>query len=94
MGRAKEQAEYQEAVGILCRVGALKECENHPGTYFDGPDDVEDAYRFANSAITAGTIILSSGQTRRQIMDRIKEAYDDNSGVGECQQCARNFNPD
>ncbi len=99
MGYWKERAvEDQDrndwARGILCEVGALEECENHDGTYFDGGGDVEEAYRLVNARITSGEIKLAAGETRRDLTDLIKAIYEENSGLDECQECARNFGPD
>jgi hypothetical protein len=62
----------------------VKECENHPGTYFEGSDDVEMAYRVANARITKGDIKLARGETRRDYTDRLKRVYEENSALEEC----------
>jgi hypothetical protein len=88
----EEQVEW--ARDLLCEVGALSECENHEGTYFDGPQDVEAAYRLLNARITSNEIILKPGQTRRDLTNLIKAVYEDNSGLSACPICERNFGPD
>ena len=89
----EQEAEYESARDLLCEVGALEECENHPGTYFDGGTDVTDAYKLANARVSSGEITLKPGQSRRDLTNLIKAVYDDNSGLGGCQECERNFGP-
>src|SRR5689334_21583501 len=55
----EEEEDYEWARSLLCEVGALEECENHPGTYFDGSGDVEAAYKLANARITSGELKLN-----------------------------------
>lgn len=86
-----EQEAYYAAVDFLCGLGVLEECENHPGTYFEGSGDITHAYQVANAGITAGTIALPPGETRRSYTDRLKATYDDNSGLDACQECAEHF---
>ena len=91
---AMEQEEsYQEARDFLVEIGTLKECENHPGTHFDGDGDLEKAYKMANARISRGDIVLSHGDTRRDYTDRLKEVYEDNSGLEGCQACEDAFGP-
>jgi hypothetical protein len=92
--KAMENEErYEWARQFLCEVGALKECENHEGTFFDGKIDVTEAYKIANARITSGKIALEDGETRRELTDLIKAVYDDNSGLSGCPTCEKNFGP-
>jgi hypothetical protein len=79
---------------LAVRSRALSECKNHPGTYFEGPKDVDEAYKRFNARITSGEIKLKSGQTRRDLTNLIKAVYDDNSGLSKCPICEKNFGPD
>jgi len=88
-----DQEEYEWARGILCEIGALEECENHPGTFFDGGNDVEGAYKLVNKRVTSGEIKLDKGQSRTDLTDLIKAVYDDNSGLTGCPECEENFGP-
>lgn len=88
----KEEA-WEWAKGVLVEVAALEECENHPGTYFEGYADVEEAYRYVNRKVTSGDIVLKRGQTRKDLTDLIKEVYDDNSALSGCPECEENFGP-
>ncbi|MHC4044852.1 hypothetical protein [Bradyrhizobium sp. 23AC] len=99
MGQAKwemmkKEEQHEWARTLLCELGILEECENHPGTYFDGDGDVERAYKVVNARISSGEITLKSGQERRDVTDLLKEVYEDNSGLDSCQECDRNFGPD
>jgi hypothetical protein len=93
MAMANEAA-YDEARGFLAQIGTLRECVDHPGTYFDGDGDLERAYKGANARITKGVIVLSPDETRRNYTDRLKEVYEDNSGMEGCQECEDHFGPD
>jgi hypothetical protein len=99
MGQAKremmeKEEEYEWARGLLCELGTLEECENHPGTYFDGDGDIAGAYKIVNARIKSGEIALKPDQTTRDVTDLLKQVYEDNSGVDSCQECDRNFGPD
>jgi hypothetical protein len=94
MGFAKRQMEEaeelrSEAMRVLLHVGALEECEYHTGEYFEGSSDVEEAYKAANSRITADKIVLPHGTTRRDFTDIIKGVYDDNSNLSGCSACEK-----
>jgi hypothetical protein len=90
MAMAKQEA-YDEARDFLVELGTLEECENHPGTYFEGDGDLEKAYRAANACLTKGNIVLARGESQRDFTDRLKEVYDDNAGLEGCQECAEHF---
>ncbi len=96
MKRMQEDAdaEYDWARGLLCEVGALEECENHPGIYFAGKGDVQKAYQEANMRVNRGEYTLSKGQSPANLSASIKAVYDDNSGVSSCPVCDKNFGPD
>jgi hypothetical protein len=87
---AKDEENYEWARRLLCEAKVLRECENHLGTYFDGPTDIEAAYRLMNARVSSGEIELEEGQTRRDLTDLLKSAYEDNSGLESCPQCDRN----
>jgi len=74
-------------VNLCIEVRALKQCEIHEGEYFDGGNDVTDAYRLANSRVTEGEIELEAGETRETVTDAIKRAYDDNANTSCCSAC-------
>ena len=86
-----EQQSYEEAVEFLCRHNVLQECDNHPGTYFEGECDIENAYKAANAGITDGSIKLGRAETRRNFTDRLKAAHDGNVGSDGCPDCDRAF---
>ncbi|MDP2372131.1 hypothetical protein [Reyranella sp.] len=96
MSRAKDammerDEDHNWAIGYLVSLGVLEECEPHEGTYFDGSGDLTGAYKKANTDISNGTIPLRKGQTRTDITDLLKAAYDDNSGVSKCPICEKNM---
>ncbi len=79
---------------FLVEVGALEECKNHPGTYFEGGEDITEAYKLLNAKVSAGKITLAKGESRKDLTDLLKSVYDDNSGLDGCQECGQNFGPD
>lgn len=85
------EARRQQGLAICIEAGVIEECEYHPGCYYDGGEDVEEAYRYANAEVSAGRISLSDGQTRRDLTDAIKDAYEDNSGIDYCPSCDHNM---
>ena len=77
-----------DATSILVEVGALKECDNHPGIYFDLDEDkVTDAYKLANRRLTGKG---ATSRQRRESTDAIKDAYEGNSGNDGCEACRKN----
>lgn len=90
----REQDLHNLGVRLCIDVGALAECDNHPGSYYDGGGEVEEAYRLANSLISRGEIELESGEDRRTITDAIKGAYEDNVHADGCMSCDKLFNSD
>jgi hypothetical protein len=92
MSVAKQLIEDREtlrgiAIDVLCGVGAIDECEFHDGTYFDGNGDLEAAYKLVNAKISDGEFKLPSGMTCRDLMDAIKNAYEDLSLAESCWAC-------
>ena len=81
------------ALGFLCDVGTLDYCDIH-GVYFEGPNDIETAYRVFNSQVTSGKIILGKDETRRKRTDALKAAYATYGGLEGCGWCAEAFGGD
>ncbi len=92
MGIAKRRMEEDEdlrniAMGVCIDAGALAECEHHPGSYYDGGEEVEGAYRLANARISSGQIVLPNRIDRRAFTDFVKDVYEDNRGLDGCASC-------
>jgi len=83
----EQEARYHMGLGLCIDAGAIDQCEFHEGTYFEGHEDVEAAYRLANARISSGALRLGEGETRRDVTDAIKEAYEDNAGMSSCARC-------
>ena len=84
------EARYRFGLELCMETGALEECENHPGSYYEGDegeDGLEAAYKLANSRITSGKLQME----RREATDAIKDAYEDNSGIDYCPSCDHNM---
>jgi hypothetical protein len=77
------EARRQEGLDLCIEAGSIQECTNHPGTYFEGEEPVETAYRLAVRKIKTGEI---SGK-QRDITDSVKAAFDDNRTSGRCEEC-------
>ncbi len=72
----EQEAEYQSGLEACIEAGSIEECEYHPGSYYDGGEDVEEALNNAASADDKAAIQL---------------AYDDNSGIDYCPSCDKNM---
>lgn len=95
MGGSKRMMEQREddlswARSFLIEIGTLESCEFH-GDTFDGDGDMERAYQILNARVTSGAIPLASGQTRRDLTDLLKDAYEDSSGPDSCPSCDHNM---
>lgn len=93
MGGTKRYMEDLEqlhhcAMTALLAVGAVKECEWHDGEYLAGNEDLDAAYRYANSKVTSGDMSLPDGFSRRQLTDKIKE-LGESYWQDECGACAK-----
>ena len=82
------EPDYQ-AFEVLLKAGCLDQCDGHPGEYYDGGEQIEEAYKLGNTLISSGKIKLSNGETRRDFTDRIKVVYEDNSGPEICSYCQK-----
>ena len=81
MGGAKrlmeeQQAQYDRGLSLCIEAGAIEECENHPGSYFEGGEGLESALELASDEEDEAAI---------------QEAYADNSGIDYCPSCDRNM---
>lgn len=90
MGRQKEELArleglYAHAQAIAVQAGAIKECENHPGTFLtlDDTDAEKKAYAMATNKIKNGEISCK----REELMDAIKSAITD--AGDECYSCEK-----
>jgi hypothetical protein len=84
--------EHQEkvafAVSILIDAETLQQCDLCDSEVIADSDDVQAAYRLANSRWTDGRHDYSKAfRSRREMTDCIKEAYENNCG-DECSHCA------
>ncbi len=93
MGQSKRHMEEQErkrddALAIAIQAGVIEECEFHPGTYYDGGADIEEAYKLGNFLFSQGDV-EGAFDSRREMTDFIKEAVEEYHAVDECQCCAK-----
>jgi hypothetical protein len=91
MGIAKRAMEEDEdkrqvALNIAIQAGVLKECEFHPGTYIEGDEEIESAYKLANSSYSNGEY-RGMFKSRVDLTDAIKDVVSDNAG--ECYSCEK-----
>jgi hypothetical protein len=86
----KQEEQYQASLGIALQAGALEECENHTGSYFNGPNDIEDAYNLGDEKFSKGEIanVFESGE---EMKETIKRAVEDFEGLDGCPLCAKAF---
>jgi hypothetical protein len=71
----EQEAEYQRGLAMCIEAGAIEECENHPGSYYDSGEGVEGALEQAEND---------------EDREAIQAAYDDNSGIDYCPSCEKN----
>lgn len=92
MGGAKRDMEEQEAMyglglNICVEAGAIEECEFHPGSFYEGQEDVVEAYKLAARNTKAGAY---GDLSQTDVTDAVKQAYEDNCGIDYCSSCDRN----
>lgn len=90
MGIAKRiQAEEEDKRGVALMIaveaGVVTECEYHPGTFTDGDEEIEKAYRLASKRYSAGEF-QEMFKSQIELTDTIKDVVADNAG-GECYSC-------
>jgi len=97
MGVVKEamlQAEDNRrwALEVLAEAEVLGVCEAH-GEYYQGTEEVEEAYKLANRKITAGEGPFAPNE-RREATDAIKAAYEEHNFIADCPSCVRMMEKD
>ena len=90
----RQQDLYDTGLQLCIEVGAIAECEHHPGSYYDGGGEVEDAYKLAASRVARGEIETSGNEGQQTVTDAIKAAYQDNFVADGCMSCDNIFNKD
>ena len=93
MGGAKDQMIRDEdnrrwALSILAEAKVLEFCPYHGEYYYDGGNDVLEAYKLANAKITAGEAHFSPDE-RREATDAIKSAFEAHDFVDGCRRCEK-----
>lgn len=81
-----QEEQYQTTVGIGLQAGALQRCEYHSYVIFDGPNNIEDAYKLGNFKFSNGEM-KNIFDSRREMTDSIKHAIADNNGPDSCWAC-------
>jgi hypothetical protein len=93
MSAAKELMIHAEdnrrwALSVLAEAGVLECCEAHSEYYYDGGNEVQEAYKLANAKITAGNAPFSPDE-RREATDAIKSAFESHDFVDGCRSCEK-----
>jgi hypothetical protein len=91
MGSAKRMMERHEtmcraAVEIALEARVLRYCEYHEDCVFEGPIDIESAYKLGNYKFTVGSM-AGVFDTRREMTDCVKKVVEDHP-ADECPRCA------
>jgi len=90
MGMAKrimmeEEQQRGVAIEIAVEANVLEQCEFHDDTFFEGSEDITEAYKLGNAKISRGE--LEGGfDDRTQMTDLIKEVVEENC-ADECPSC-------
>lgn len=82
-----QEALRQEALDVCIAAGTIEECENHEGIYYSGDEEVQEAYKLANTQISRGDIKLSGDMKRRDFTDLVKKVYEESSASHCCNRC-------
>ncbi|PTU70775.1 hypothetical protein [Chromobacterium haemolyticum] len=96
MGGAKrELIEFESlqyiAIDIAVRAEVLKRCEFHDDCTYTTGEDIQGAYKLANTMYSSGD--LRQFSSRRQMTDIIKQVVEDND-LDECPRCAEYYDED
>jgi hypothetical protein len=84
----KHEEQYRLSVGIALQAKVLQACEFHTDIIFDGPNEIEDAYKLGNYKFSKGEMTgVFKGRT--EMTDSIKHAVEDNHGPESCWACAK-----
>lgn len=74
-----QQADYDAGVAACLATDALEECENHPGSIYEGAEGAD--------GLEAALASASSPEEKAAI----RAAYEDNSGIDYCPSCDNNM---
>jgi hypothetical protein len=91
MGRAKQdQIEYdgkvQEAIGLCIKIGAIEECDLHPGEYIDTLEYL-DMDELTDKIVESDLDAIEKFDSRDEMSDCIRGAMA--SAGEECGYCAK-----
>jgi hypothetical protein len=81
------------ALAIAIQAGVIKECEFHDGCYFDGGEDIEEAYTLGVKMFADGEV-SDHFDSPDEMKDFIKEVVEQNNAAEECTWCDKVFNED
>ncbi|HEX8669990.1 MAG TPA: hypothetical protein VF727_16625 [Allosphingosinicella sp.] len=84
-----DEALRRIALRLCIEVGAISECEYHPGSCFDGGGDVTEAFKRGDIQISCGEVDLPDRVDRAGFSDLIKDVYEDNSVISGCASCEK-----
>lgn len=74
-----QQAGYDAGIAACLATDALEECEDHPGTIYEGPEGSD------------GLEVALANADTDEARAAIQSAYDDNSGIDYCASCDNNM---
>ena len=91
MGIAKRMMEENEqqlgvAINIAVEADVLAQCEFHNDVFFEGSEDITEAYKLGNAKFSRGEL-EGDFDDRTQMTDLIKEVVEENC-ADECHSCA------
>lgn len=78
------------AMGILMKTGVFTNCRIHEDAVFNGGNDVDAAYKYANSIFTNNPDDTPF-EERIEMTDAIKSAFEEYCGCDTCPSCESNF---
>ncbi|EPC4490469.1 hypothetical protein [Serratia sp. Je.1.23.a] len=78
------------SMGILMRTGVFTNCRIHEDAVFDGGNDVDAAYKYANAIFTNNSDDTPF-EDRTEMTDSIKSVFEEYCGCDSCPSCESNF---
>lgn len=79
-------AKYAIALGITIEAGVLKRCKEHDGSYFQGNQCIDTAYKLGNAQFISGNF-KGTFESTRELTDMITRVVTEHSGPS-CSICA------
>lgn len=85
------EEQRQLALQILLEKEVLTTCDFHDDEIYEGVEDIDDAYKYANYLFSKGEASFPFDD-RRDMTDTVLAVYVEYGGCDICPSCARHMN--